>query len=234
MPSPFETERLVFRALDLPIAANNNDQTDVNFMYECNYADPISHAQSDCRLFKPEGLERGEAMIKFLKECLLTVVICIKPEFDHLKSEDGDSEASTDANAKPTKKKFKPIGFIHLTGHAMARVHLRNSEIGLSFLKDYQGKGFGTEAINWTLDWGFRQAGLHRIGIGCFGFNKGAERLYARLGFVLEARKREFMWFDGGWHDMVEFAMLEDEWRALRAKQTDVKNETRQSDMTHY
>lgn len=64
------------------------------------------------------------------------------------------------------------------------------------------------------MNWGFRITGLHRINIGCFEWNEGAGRLYERLGFTLEGRKREFIWFDGRLHDTIEFSMLEHEWRA--------------------
>jgi len=38
-------------------------------------------------------------------------------------------------------------------------------------------------------------------------------RLYERLGFVHEGRKRDYLWFDGKYWDMVQLAMLEHEWR---------------------
>ena len=63
------------------------------------------------------------------------------------------------------------------------------------------------------LGWGFRHANLHRIELGAFGWNTGAIRLYERLGFVPESRKREHLWHDGKYHDLVELGMLESEWR---------------------
>lgn len=38
--------------------------------------------------------------------------------------------------------------------------------------------------------------------------------LYERkLGFVFEGRKRELLWYNGGWHDLLSFSMLEREWK---------------------
>lgn len=54
---------------------------------------------------------------------------------------------------------------------------------------------------------------MHRIGIGAFAWNQDALRLYEKLGFVHEARKRDFFWHDGRYQDLVEMGMLEDEWR---------------------
>ena len=78
---------------------------------------------------------------------------------------------------------------------------------------EHQGKGYGSEAVQWALGWGFDMAGLHRIGIEAFSYNEGAMRLYEKLGFVMEGRRREEIWFDGGWHDFVTYGMLEGEWR---------------------
>lgn len=70
---------------------------------------------------------------------------------------------------------------------------------------------------------GFRIAGPHRIEIGCFEWNEGAGRLYERLGFRLEGRKRDFIWFDGRFYDTVEVLMLEHGWRAKYLGRTGVE-----------
>lgn len=54
---------------------------------------------------------------------------------------------------------------------------------------------------------------MHRIAIGAFAWNQDALRLYEKLGFVTEARKRDMFWHDGGYQDLVEMSMLEHEWR---------------------
>ena len=93
--------------------------------------------------------------------------------------------------------------------------------MGLDIHKDYRNAGYGTEAITWVVDWGLRIAGLHRIAVGCFEWNGAAQRVYRRLGFVLEGRRREALWYLGGWKDFLEFGMLEDEWRRRRREDGD-------------
>ncbi|KFY33839.1 hypothetical protein V495_08252 [Pseudogymnoascus sp. VKM F-4514 (FW-929)] len=97
---------------------------------------------------------------------------------------------------------LRPIGFIHLqhTTHP----HHRSASMSLRIIPGEQGKGYGSEAIKWVLEWGFMVAGLHRVSIGCFAFNEGARALYERLGFVVEGRTREVAWKNGGWHDCIE------------------------------
>ncbi len=86
-------------------------------------------------------------------------------------------------------------------------------------MKPYQGQGYGSEAIKWALRFGFRHCNLHRIEIGGFGYNTGALRLYEKLGFKMEGRKRDFFWHDGAYWDLVGLSMLEEEWRELYGKQ---------------
>lgn len=93
--------------------------------------------------------------------------------------------------------------------------HHRFADIGIDILPEYQGKGYGSEAIGWILEWAFMTAGLHRVGIRCFAWNEGARRLYARLGFREEGVVRETLFYQGRWWDDVGFGMLEGEWREL-------------------
>ena len=91
--------------------------------------------------------------------------------------------------------------------------HHRNTMIGINIAPDYQGQGYGSEAVLWALEWAFRHANMHRVEIGAVAYNEGAWKLYERLGFVHEGRKREAMWYDGEYHDLVLLGMLKKEWQ---------------------
>ncbi|KAA8623643.1 acetyltransferase [Pyrenophora tritici-repentis] len=82
----------------------------------------------------------------------------------------------------------------------------------------YRGYGYGSEAIRWAMDYAFRRAGLHSMRMRAFGWNMGAIRLYEKLGFIMEGREREAVWFEGRWWDSVTLGMLEDEWRGLQMR----------------
>ena len=105
----------------------------------------------------------------------------------------------------------KPIGYLH-----MSRRFEANAMIGLGFLEDYQNKGYGRETINWALDWAFRYGRLHRVAIGTVSFNERAMHLYQSIGFIQEARIREVVYMNLAWHDLIDYSMLESEWRKLR------------------
>jgi len=161
--------------------------------------DAIAFAQSNTALLRPATKAWSKTFRTIISEkCLLGVIISLKPS-----SSSGSDEPAV------------PIGYLLLSSNSDVeeRQH-RNAELGLEIRTQYQGKGYGTEAIRWALNWAFQTAGLHRVAVTCFAWNEGAEKLYKKLGFVREGRKREAFWFDGEWRDLLEFGMLEGEWRA--------------------
>jgi RimJ/RimL family protein N-acetyltransferase len=87
--------------------------------------------------------------------------------------------------------------------------------------KDVWGRGYGTEATRLMLDHAFRSLGLHRVALFVFEFNERAIRTYRRCGFVIEGRSRESIYRDGRWWDELAMSVLESDWRALRAGETE-------------
>jgi len=194
MENAFRSARLVYRA---PEESGN----DLAFIYEKITLDPVIQAQSAC-LDRPGRKKHAENYLKYIaNDTLFGVVICLRGE----PMGDGDAK-STDT----------PIGVLNLRSIGSRAALDRHTEVAIVLAKDYQGKGYGSEAISWAVDWAFTFAGLHRVCIETFAFNTGAERLYKRLGFIEEGRVRQEIWFNGKFHDRVILGMLEDEWRALR------------------
>lgn len=163
----------------------------------------------------PRNNKTAKGLKEWLESCLIGAVIYITPAVPPAESTGASPPADDKETDKDKKKKSKgtPIGFITLDGAPPALVHHRKSCIGITLLKPYHGQGYGTEAIEWALSFAFNRCNLHRVAIGAFAWNAGAIRLYERLGFKIEARHRDFWWHDGRYHDDVELAMLEHEWR---------------------
>lgn len=94
----------------------------------------------------------------------------------------------------------------------------RSGELGIVIGKrDYLGKGYGKEAVDLLLGFGFRELNLHRISLQVFDFNDRAIRSYEKSGLVEEGRLREAFYRDGAYHDIVIMAITEDEFRARSA-----------------
>lgn len=190
----FQSKRLRYRAVE-------DTPGDLDFLYAIA-TDVQGFANSNFTVLKPQSREDASQWRKQLAEkTLISVVVCLAPEH----ADGPDTLAGSDAGT--------PIGLVSLYGLQPNHARHRSAHVSIDVLPAYQRKGYGGEAIAWVLRWGFQVHGLHRIAIESFSHNEGAGRLYERLGFVPEARQREAMWFDGGWSDVLGFAMLEHEWR---------------------
>ena len=53
------------------------------------------------------------------------------------------------------------------------------------------GRGYVPEAARALIDLGFKELGLHKIELTCFGYNIQSQRVAEKLGFTLEARIRD-------------------------------------------
>jgi len=195
MAQPFFSERLFYRLID-------PDQ-DLPFFQKLQ-ADPVALRNSNPRLARPASKKDAEDYMVGVSNGLLGVIICLPA----CPSPDADAP-----NLHPT-----PIGAIHLSPLSAKLAHHRYTTIGISIHGDYQGQGYGSEAIRWVLRWAFDTAGVHRVGINVFEYNDGARRLYEKLGFKQEGVVREHWWHEGRWWDDVQFGMLESEWRDLQKR----------------
>ena len=195
MADAWHSERLVFRAVET---------TDEPFLQIMNQ-DATSFLNAAPFLPLPQSAAGAKSFREHLEGTLVGVVICLQPA---AAAEDGAAAAGGDADSpKPI-----PIGTTTLM-QAPRQAHHRNAQVGINILRKYHGQGYGSEAIRWLLSWGFRHGNLNKIEIGVFGWNTGALRLYERLGFVREACKREHLWCDGEYWDMIELGMLRREWK---------------------
>lgn len=197
MTGPWHSERLIYRAVEL------EDETFLGVVS----GDPDAFMNAAPFLPIPRSKTHSKRFREWLESMLLSAVICLPPPTDATTTAPNGTD---DTSANPI-----PIGIIHLTPSEPRMIHHRHTEVGLNITKQYQGQGYGTEAIKWALNWGFTYAQLHRIEIKAFGYNKGALKLYERMGFVPEGRQRDFLWHEGQYWDVVGFSMLEDEWKEL-------------------
>lgn len=206
MSSLWSSARLVYRAFE---------KEDVPFLLTMQI-DPQSWLNTAPHLAIPPGKSSATSSLEWHTEkCMLGVIIClpapIPPQRSPVPGPDGG------ATGKPI-----PIGTVCLSAGDPRQVHHRNSTLGISIVRIYQGQGYGSESIRWALQWGFRFANLHRIDLAAFSWNPGAIRLYEKLGFVREGCKREHFWYDGKYWDAIELGMLESEWRERYGGEKDV------------
>jgi RimJ/RimL family protein N-acetyltransferase len=79
------------------------------------------------------------------------------------------------------------------------------------------GKGYGTAALTEVLRIGFSELGLYRIHLDAFAGNARGVRCYEKCGFRHEGLRRHARWKRGEWQDLVEMAILREEWEAAQS-----------------
>ncbi|GIH97794.1 GNAT family N-acetyltransferase [Planobispora siamensis] len=77
--------------------------------------------------------------------------------------------------------------------------------------KDCWGKGYGTDATREICRYGFDRMRLHSIELWVVAENEAAIRVYEKVGFSRDGRRRDAFRRDGKWHDMILMTMLEGE-----------------------
>lgn len=199
----FSSERLNYTALD------SKDEEAFNFAYEHLFNDPEMFFQTANTVLKPEDRATAEKYFDAMARGAISVAIRLRPDADNSQGQRNWGEAEVPF----PKSKGRVIGFASLD--SLAIPHHRSTTLGLAIAPEFQGQGYGTEACNWIIDAGFRRINLHSIALTVFSYNP-ALKLYERLGFKVEGRRREALWYDGKWHDKILMSMLEDEWRELR------------------
>jgi len=75
-------------------------------------------------------------------------------------------------------------------------------------------KGYGTAASQEMLRIGFTEMDLNRIELGVFPENQRALRCYEKCGFRREGYARQAYFKEGRWRDIVNMAILREEWEA--------------------
>jgi RimJ/RimL family protein N-acetyltransferase len=79
--------------------------------------------------------------------------------------------------------------------------------------KNYWNKGFGTEAAQLILDYGFKKLKLHKIDLDVYSYNPRAIKVYKKLGFKKEGIKREHAFWQGKFYNAYQMSILDREWK---------------------
>ena len=117
-------------------------------------------------------------------------------------------------------KKGKPIGIMGI--HKINWTH-RHCETGaLIGEKEYWGRGFGTDAKMHLLRYVFDTLNLNRVGSNVIAFNERSLNYSLRCVYREEGRKRQYIWRNGQYHDLIELGLLREDfeiaWEAFQKK----------------
>lgn len=109
---------------------------------------------------------------------------------------------------KGTDKVIGSVDFNHLHADDVL-------ELGYTLHPDYWGRGYVPEAACSLIDLAFKELGLHKIELTCFGYNLQSQRVSEKLGFTLEARIRDRKDAQGNCCDDLRYGLLRSEWEVI-------------------
>jgi RimJ/RimL family protein N-acetyltransferase len=89
------------------------------------------------------------------------------------------------------------------------------AEIGYTISPDYQGQGYGTEAVSAVVNYLFTDLAKHRTIASVDPRNTRSVKLLERLGMRKEAHFVKSIVIDGKWCDDCVYAILREEWEGL-------------------
>lgn len=85
----------------------------------------------------------------------------------------------------------------------------RNAEIGIFIgVISRWNKGFGTEAMNLLLDYGFNYLNLQNVFLQLYAFNENAFACYRKIGFKEIGRRRQALYRNRKFHDIIYMDIL--------------------------
>lgn len=77
--------------------------------------------------------------------------------------------------------------------------------------EDYRNNGYGTEAIQLLLEYGFKYLNLHSIRLNLLSINERAHKCYLKCGFKDTGKSREEIFLNGRYYDKLHMDILENE-----------------------
>jgi RimJ/RimL family protein N-acetyltransferase len=92
------------------------------------------------------------------------------------------------------------------------------AELGYWIGKPFWNRGYGTEAAEAVMRWGFEVRGLHRIFAAYFTRNEASGRIMRKLGMTYEGTLRQHVKKWGEYLDIVFYGILRDEWSARQER----------------
>lgn len=114
------------------------------------------------------------------------------------------------------------VGFVRLR---VLNAHWRNASLTYWIAPDAQGDGFGGDAVETVVAFGFDHLALHKLLAMTFESNEASQRLLESLGFSREAEFESEVYVDGAYEDLYGYGLLEPGWEST-ATESEPERET--------
>lgn len=145
---------------------------------------------------------------QFILQCFPMTMQREEEWFDkHGKS---DTEVTLAIVAKPELRLIGSIGLHRIEWKN--RVAMTGTIIGDG---RYRDKGYGTDAKMTLLEYAFHELGLNKVTSSAFASNPRSIAYSLRCGYVIEGRRRQQVYKNGRFGDIVELGVLRREWEPI-------------------
>ena len=85
----------------------------------------------------------------------------------------------------------------------------RKAKLGIMIgEKAYWSNGYGSDALRTLLAFAFDEMNLNRVELDVFAFNERAIAAYRKCGFIEEGRRRQALYRQGAYHDVIVMGVL--------------------------
>ena len=89
---------------------------------------------------------------------------------------------------------------------------------GISLFPEYRGKGYAKKAVLLLLDYYFNHLRFHRCGIHVYDFNTRSIQFHEKLGFKKCGHLHECHYFEGNYHDSIQYEMTAEQYNEMWKK----------------
>lgn len=90
----------------------------------------------------------------------------------------------------------------------------RNANIGIKICNNpqFRKKGIGTITVNLLLKYSFEELGLNMMWTNILDYNIPSQKLFEKCGFTLEGKKRECIYKNNKYNDLLFYCILKREY----------------------
>ena len=106
----------------------------------------------------------------------------------------------------------------HIGNISLSNISFVNRNAELTIIignKDHWGKSIGFKSSKLIIKHGFNKLNLSRVYLGVASKNQGMINLALKLGMKQEGSRRNHLYLEGAWCDMLEFGLLKDEFNFI-------------------
>ena len=97
--------------------------------------------------------------------------------------------------------------------------HNRSATHGIKLLSSCpKGQGIGTDAVIALMRYAFEEVNLNRLDGSWLDYNQASKHLYEKCGWYEEGTKKEAIWRNGRYHDLIIAGITKAEYLAIKER----------------